>query len=260
MQWETTTSHMGEHHWLMQLFTGTPLHPHGGSALLLCHDLSCKQLVGETCPSHNRQQYRQRGAGRMQTVGRWAGEICESGRFWGLTVKLMPTVEVKDPGMNLPWSYWTSREVLPTPLSPTRIVCRESHRQIRRHAAGLHSSPEASPPSGLWERGDVHLLLSTAFSDAVWQRRINWVSSGVNSVAVHFLNQCLCQRNLDALFSNLLHHFSQMGLTHQQDWSRTFLTAELLPFLQVCNSACGHPLLLLPLVINALDGEKKPPA
>ena len=45
-----------------------------------------------------------------------------------LTVNPMPTVAVKDPGINFPWSYWTSREVFPTPLSPTRMVWREGER------------------------------------------------------------------------------------------------------------------------------------
>lgn len=41
-----------------------------------------------------------------------------------LTVNPMPTVAEKEPGMNLPWSNWTSRDVFPTPLSPTRMVCK----------------------------------------------------------------------------------------------------------------------------------------
>lgn len=32
--------------------------------------------------------------------------------------------------MNLPWSNWTSRDVFPTPLSPTKIVCKD---QVKRH-------------------------------------------------------------------------------------------------------------------------------
>lgn len=51
-------------------------------------------------------------------------------RDWALTVNPMPTVAEKEPGMNLPWSNWTSRDVFPTPLSPTRIVCKD---QIKRH-------------------------------------------------------------------------------------------------------------------------------
>lgn len=46
----------------------------------------------------------------------------------GLTVKPVLTVAVKDPRRNLPRSYWTTREVLPAPLSPTRTVCRERER------------------------------------------------------------------------------------------------------------------------------------
>lgn len=31
--------------------------------------------------------------------------------------------------MNLPWSNWTSSDVFPTPLSPTRIVCKDPHKE-----------------------------------------------------------------------------------------------------------------------------------
>lgn len=37
----------------------------------------------------------------------------------------MPTVAEKEPGMNFPWSNCTNRDVFPTPLSPTRIVCKK---------------------------------------------------------------------------------------------------------------------------------------
>lgn len=50
-----------------------------------------------------------------------------------LTVKPMPTVAEKEPGMNLPWSNWTSRDVFPTPLSPTRMVCKgraKEHQEL----------------------------------------------------------------------------------------------------------------------------------
>lgn len=48
--------------------------------------------------------------------------------FHALTVNPMPTVAENEPGMNLPWSNCTSRDVFPTPLSPTRIVCRKTHK------------------------------------------------------------------------------------------------------------------------------------
>lgn len=43
-----------------------------------------------------------------------------------LTVKPIPTVAAKFPGWNLPVSNWTNNEVLPTPLSPRRIVCEHT--------------------------------------------------------------------------------------------------------------------------------------
>lgn len=43
-----------------------------------------------------------------------------------LTVKPIPTVAAKFPGWNLPVSNWTNNEVLPTPLSPRRIVCKHT--------------------------------------------------------------------------------------------------------------------------------------
>lgn len=38
-------------------------------------------------------------------------------------MKPMPTVAEKVPVLNLPVSNCTSREVLPTPLSPSKMVC-----------------------------------------------------------------------------------------------------------------------------------------
>lgn len=45
--------------------------------------------------------------------------------------------------MNLPWSNWTSRDVFPTPLSPTRIVCKD---QVKRHQ---HTGARTSRHGGL---------------------------------------------------------------------------------------------------------------
>ncbi|PKU32269.1 cmrf35-like molecule 2 [Limosa lapponica baueri] len=56
--------------------------------------------------------------------------------------------------MNLPWSNWTSRDVFPTPLSPTRIVCKDQVRTGSDHAsnapapAGTKGLGLLSPPSG----------------------------------------------------------------------------------------------------------------
>lgn len=47
-----------------------------------------------------------------------------------LTVKPIPTVAAKFPGWNLPVSNWTNSEVLPTPLSPRRIVCKHTHTRM----------------------------------------------------------------------------------------------------------------------------------
>ena len=41
----------------------------------------------------------------------------------------MPTVAANPSCVNLPVSNWTSSEVLPTPLSPTRIVCRRNNNR-----------------------------------------------------------------------------------------------------------------------------------
>lgn len=57
-------------------------------------------------------------------------------RNWVLTVNPMPTVAEKEPGMNLPWSNWTSRDVFPTPLSPTRIVCKDQVKRSQCMGAG----------------------------------------------------------------------------------------------------------------------------
>lgn len=45
--------------------------------------------------------------------------------FLALTVKPIPTVAEKVPDENFPVSNLTSREVLPTPLSPSNIVCKQ---------------------------------------------------------------------------------------------------------------------------------------
>lgn len=45
-----------------------------------------------------------------------------------LTLKSMPTVEMKLPARKAPSLKRTSRQVLPTPESPTSITCREGWR------------------------------------------------------------------------------------------------------------------------------------
>ena len=46
----------------------------------------------------------------------------------------MPTVAANEPGWNLPWSNWTSRDVFPTPLSPTSIVCNQRRNSEQKSA------------------------------------------------------------------------------------------------------------------------------
>lgn len=50
------------------------------------------------------------------------------------TVNPIPTVAAKFPGWNFPVSNWTSRDVLPTPLSPSRIVWKEKERGKREYS------------------------------------------------------------------------------------------------------------------------------
>lgn len=54
--------------------------------------------------------------------------------------------------MNLPWSNWTSRDVFPTPLSPTRIVCKDQVE--RRQQVILEPARHGTQPGpGVWEGG-----------------------------------------------------------------------------------------------------------
>lgn len=50
------------------------------------------------------------------------------------TVNPIPTVAAKFPGWNFPVSNWTSRDVLPTPLSPSRIVWKEKEGGKREYS------------------------------------------------------------------------------------------------------------------------------
>lgn len=121
--------------------------------LTLMSRLQCKQPISDTSFSSSQQQ---EGGG-----GGWGRQTrpCKGEGVHGLTVKPMPTVAVKDPGRNLPWSYWTSREVLPTPLSPNKIVCRE-----RWH----HELPEARAPCGHPVQVTVRCDLTAAGRRDVW--------------------------------------------------------------------------------------------
>lgn len=139
--------------------------------------LQHKQPIAVTCPSHQvnnimgrgrREREREKTQTReMQKTNSERGG-CVEDRKPGLTVKPMPTVEVKDPGMNLPWSYWTSREVLPTPLSPTRIVYRGSHR---RGGSCMQAPllPEARPLSGFTLYVTVHVAQCSVMSSDSWR-------------------------------------------------------------------------------------------
>lgn len=53
----------------------------------------------------------------------------------------MPTVAEKEPGMNFPWSNCTNRDVFPTPLSPTRMVCRKTESRFNKNYIGIRINP-----------------------------------------------------------------------------------------------------------------------
>jgi len=53
---------------------------------------------------------------------------------WPLTLKSMPTVEMKLPERNSPSRNRTSKHVLPTPESPSSITCIHSNaKELIRH-------------------------------------------------------------------------------------------------------------------------------
>lgn len=79
----------------------------------------------------------------------------------------MPTVAEKEPGMNLPWSNWTSRDVFPTPLSPTRIVCKE---QVKRHQCMEQVMPELEARD--WVLGERMLGGCSSKFSMIWTGRI----------------------------------------------------------------------------------------
>lgn len=54
--------------------------------------------------------------------------------------------------MNLPWSNWTSRDVFPTPLSPTRMVCKDRVKRHQRTGAG--DAPACPQEPILGEEGE----------------------------------------------------------------------------------------------------------
>lgn len=159
-------------HWHIPKESNTPQHPNREDLLRSkCHDFSANSSSRWHVPQHSGEvsglmRWEEEGEkaytyiythtqthGRARQKYEWARTNTE----WvgwavdmksGLTVKPMPTVEVKDPAMNLPWSNWTSREVLPTPLSPTRMVCRQIYRETeatscRLQRCSFYLSPEA---------------------------------------------------------------------------------------------------------------------
>lgn len=159
-------------HWHIPKESNTPQHPNREDLLCSkCHDFSANSSSRWHVPQHSGEvsglmRWEEEGEkaytyiythtqthGRARQKYEWARTNTE----WvgwavdmksGLTVKPMPTVEVKDPAMNLPWSNWTSREVLPTPLSPTRMVCRQIYRETeatscRLQRCSFYLSPEA---------------------------------------------------------------------------------------------------------------------
>jgi len=54
-------------------------------------------------------------------------------------VKPIPTVAENEPAWNLPWSNCTSNDVLPTPLSPTRIVYK--YKSIAHYTWNRFANP-----------------------------------------------------------------------------------------------------------------------
>lgn len=144
--------------------------------------LKYKQPSGVTCPSHWDEVNNITGR-RKNTDSGSGGRLCVC---VDLTVKPMPTVEVNDPGMNLPWSNWTSREVLPTPLSPTRMVCRLRHTHTRAQetscSAALRCFNRPRPQRCVGMRSgllyEFIMCCSAPLSDALRQLEVGSVSSG----------------------------------------------------------------------------------
>lgn len=108
---------------------------------LLCSPLTFSNQKTDKAKQQARKRNGQKGGRtrrattrRVDTVAWWQLQVCSVVHcvcrrehavvlVWStLTVKPMPTVAANEDGWNVPVSNWTRSEVLPTPLSPTKIV------------------------------------------------------------------------------------------------------------------------------------------
>lgn len=82
-----------------------------------------------------------------------------------LTLKSMPTVEMKLPARKAPSLKRTSRQVFPTPESPTSITW-DTHTHTERSIIKLNKC--ATQSSGLHTRGDVWGVHQDKMTDKLW--------------------------------------------------------------------------------------------
>lgn len=79
--------------------------------------------------------------------------------------------------MNLPWSNWTSRDVFPTPLSPTRMVCKGRAKEHQRTAAGgAPACPQGARFGGRRRRGGVSGVAAAGTGAAQPHEQPRWAA------------------------------------------------------------------------------------
>lgn len=146
----------------------------------------------------------------------------------------MPTVAENEPGMNLPWSNCTSRDVFPTPLSPTRIVCRKTHKipQLNFLPLYIWSKYMVEAQSKLWwplvirEQQEVAWLQSQlALKISLWLNACNhFIIFSCESTSVSW-STILFPSSTDIFFSKSLAVYHYYCMTHKPE-EITFKTME----------------------------------